>query len=639
MNKRTFLAFALPFVLLASLTAAAAPNGIWRKVVAPNFTVLTNAEEKMAHEWTNEFTEFVRSLREVIPVSDSRLKPLTIVLFDRERDFAPFKPLNADGTPKEVLGFFSRKDAWAVAGLYQGGLRDEVRRTFFHEGTHWLLSAHDLPNPVWLEEGLAEVFSTFTIKKKQVQWGRAIDDHAIALNQIGIMPLERLLFLAQEDLFTGGYEGDLRTGIAYAQSWAFVHFLLFGKSDVPRSAFMDYVRQLRTTDPDSAFRAAFGAGYAEVDIKLRNYLRNGKYFVTQRPAAEPTVAPLEAASPIDVETALGQLALAAGRLSLSERHASELLRLAPSSPAGYEILGHIQLAGGNETGALAAFQQAAARKSRDSMVHYHLGMARRKHREEGRADSATGKAIEPSSVANHFKRAINVNPHAELAYVELCGLLDLLPGDLASDAPFVRQGAALYPQNKSLQIGLAIIAHRTGKDDEASERLRAVMESPDANPTVRDYAQRLQQSWSHNDTFERIHALIDQRKFADAERMVEEQLAKSSDGNVRTHLLVLKKDLKPARLHEALRQAWAADEWVEARRLVEEILASDVPTRMKAQTTRQLEYLNKLKLGLPPKAEQTGTQPPTLPEGNVPANAYERTVEDPQSEETLLPGS
>ena len=52
-----------------------------------------------------------------------------------------------------------------------------MRRTIFHEGVHWFLSGTKTRNPVWLDEGLAEVFSTFRAEKDRAAWGQAIPEH------------------------------------------------------------------------------------------------------------------------------------------------------------------------------------------------------------------------------------------------------------------------------------------------------------------------------------------------------------------------------------------------------------------------------------------------------------------------------
>src|SRR5687768_13903833 len=153
-----FAALALP---LCSSTVLAAGGERWLKVAAPEFTVITPLREKEALAWTAEFSQFIAALQGFINVNPTRLPRLTIVVLARERDFARFRPLRENGTPMEVAGFFSRRASGAVAGVVGTGMRDETRSTLFHEGTHWFLSGFELPNPVWLEEGLAEVFSTF----------------------------------------------------------------------------------------------------------------------------------------------------------------------------------------------------------------------------------------------------------------------------------------------------------------------------------------------------------------------------------------------------------------------------------------------------------------------------------------------
>ncbi len=126
--------------------------------------------------------------------------------------------------------------SWAVADLAGASFPEEIRRTIFHEGVRWYLSGAESSNPVWIEEGLTEVFSTFEIAKRQAEWGQAIPEHVSLLRSQSLRPLARLVCSGREELFGK----DLNhTEIVYAQTWAFLHFLVFGQHTIPPAALAD----------------------------------------------------------------------------------------------------------------------------------------------------------------------------------------------------------------------------------------------------------------------------------------------------------------------------------------------------------------------------------------------------------------
>eukprot|EP01035_Chromulina_nebulosa_P008949 gene8949-12095_t len=161
------ISVALLFAVLVPSTGRSAKAERWLRLSTPEFTIFTTLGEREAAEWAGEFSQFVAALRSYFAVGDRPLPPLTMVLFARDRDFEKYRPLDAKGKPQPVAGFFGRHETWSVAGLGGGSISQELRHTIFHEGVHWFLSTAETPTPVWLEEGLAEVFATFEISKGQ----------------------------------------------------------------------------------------------------------------------------------------------------------------------------------------------------------------------------------------------------------------------------------------------------------------------------------------------------------------------------------------------------------------------------------------------------------------------------------------
>ncbi len=596
------MVLAVGAILLATThRAGAANNDRWLRVTAPEFTLITSLPEKDALAWTDEFSQFVGALQGFIPVDPRRLPRLTVVVFARERDYIGYRPLGADGKPKEAAGFFSRRESWAVAGLSRDAMGEETQRTIFHEGTHWFLSAFEQPNPVWLEEGLAEVFSTFAVdrKKQKISWGRAIDEHVATLQTIDPMPLERLLFLAQDDLFTGGEEGSIRTGIAYAESWAFVHYLTFGQRDVPPQSLMDYVRAMHSgMHPDEAFKQAFGHSYAEIDAKLRTYLNGGRYFVASKPLVPVAGLKAEPATPAEVEDALARLCLAGSRRPAALEHAQKAVAANGEGPLEYELLGQVELENGDKNAALAAFAKAVEKGSHDFLPYFQL--ARAKHEDAVESDGSVRNlsSADARAIANDYERAINFRPRFRPAYQSLAGIVELVPPGNEQDKRFLELGRRLFPEDGMIRIGLAVLAKRAGDEAAARQMLAEVLdpEKP-LSLEARGYAHRLEEFWQQGDANAQIETLVKDKKYTEAIAVADQQVAGTADPMARRHWSEVRQNIAGMQRFDAVRAAWEARKWTEARALLNEILESDAPAMLKLQARTRLQELDRRGLG------------------------------------------
>lgn len=573
--------------------ASAADGDRWLKVTTPHFTVITAQREKEAVAWAAEFSQFIAALQDFIRVNPKRLPPLTMVVFARERDFAGFRPLRQDGSTMEVAGFFSRRPSWAVAGLAAAGLKDETRATIFHEGTHWFLSGFELPNPVWLEEGLAEVFSTFAVEGKHFSWGKAIEPHVLALRTTKTLPLEQVLFLARDDLHGAGDGDEVRTALAYAQSWAFVHYLTFGQRDVPKGALIEYVKRLRTSHPDEAFRQAFGGTYAEVDRKLRDYLVVGRYFVAKQPLAALPAPMAQPASLVEVEDALARLRLAAGRHAEARTGVERALAAAPDNPRVYELQGELEQESGNAGAALAAFGKAIDKGSTDFRPYFELAAA--EHSRAGESDGSVRNLTPQRArlIANGYERAINLNPRFRPSYEGLAGLLELVPPGNTEDIKFLELGLRLYPDDGMIRLGLASLAKREGNTERARALLNEVLGSDKHPAHVLGYARRLDASWTQRDVFERVDDLAKDKKYTEAIAVVDEHIKTTTDFALRQHLQSRREHLHVSDLLDQARTAMQERRYDDARAKYNAVLETNASPILKDQVRRSLNALNK----------------------------------------------
>lgn len=571
--------------LVASRSVAA--EDVWLRVSTPDFTVITSAREKEAVAWTKDFAQFVAALREYFNKGKTRLPPLTMVVFGRERDFQKFHPLGDDGKPKEVGGFFQRHESWAVAGLASTSFGAAgVRHTIFHEGTHWFLSLQERSDPVWLEEGLAEVFSTFRVVGKEAEWGSALDGHVAFLNQNQPLPLAELLATRRGEVFG---DDSNRTSVFYAESWAFVHYAIFGKHRMPRNALIDYAKFVQAGTPVAdAFRRAFGTTTEEMDWVLGNYLHAGDYFVNRRPLAEVAELKTVPATAVDVADALGRLALGGGRWDLAVTQARAAIAAAPDDPRGHEVLAMALKERGEAAESLVEFGRAVEHGSRDYQPYFEMAAAAHGAYVGGPVAVNLAPA-EARKVANQYERAINLHPRFLPSYQNLAGVIGLAEPVSPQDRRFLEQGLRLYPDDLLVKIGLATLTRRDGDHAAASARLKQLIAAGAGSASARAFAGRLDEAWELQDTNQQIAQLTKEKKFTEALALVDAWLARGATMAARAELTTIRGQLRGWILYSTIQQALDEKRWPDARRLLDEMAASDAPALVKLQTQRSLD--------------------------------------------------
>lgn len=604
---RTFLRSGLLLWLTACAVVAADNKNVytgWLKLSTPEFVVVTPLREKEAVAWAGEFAQYVAALRSYFKAEQRRLPPLTFVVFARERDFEAYRPLGADGKPEQVAAFFIRHEAWAVAGTGGSTLEKQMRHTIFHEGVHWFMSTAETPNPIWLEEGMAEVFATFEVNQGRAEWGKSIENHVRLLRSQGLMPLERLLYTGREELF-----GDdaRHTSKVYAESWAFAHYLIFGLHKIPPTAMAEYAKfSLGDLGPDEAFRRAFGKTYREMDDELARYIKSGNYYLNKMPLASFAAPRVEDASRLDVEDALGRLALGAHRWERAATHARIAIGRAEHDPRGHEVLGLALKELGDRPGAIAEFALAEKNGTKDAQVYFELAVA---EQNDGASAVGTVLPLGPSDarrVANRYERAISLHPRFMAAYRNLSGVIGVAQPFGAEDRKFLEYGKKIWPTDAAIEVGLAVLTRREGDSATARAQLNRVLTAPagtgDAAP-ARAYARRLLEGWEQEDLFATVNRLVAEHKFAEAIAFTEESLQRGVPSTVQPQIVGMQASLRESLAGQKIQEALKEMHWAEARRLLLELLAGEGSAGMKTQARRTLADLDRQGLGLEPAAK------------------------------------
>lgn len=260
-----------------SLSLATPAAAEWRRVDSPNFVVIGDVGAGALREIAVQFEGFRETLSRVLtPRATATAVPTVVIVFPSDRAFTPFKP-TFEGKPVDVAGLFvSRRDVNYIALVADN--RQDRMRIVFHEYAHLVISNIAQNVPLWLNEGLAEYYSTYEVRRggREATIGRPLEHHLVRLEEGRLLPLADLLQAGHD---SPHYNENDRRSIFYSQSWALTHLILMGEPNrsAELSAFLEKVAQ--GTPPDRAWQDAFGA--ANVERELQTYIRRQTFRALQ----------------------------------------------------------------------------------------------------------------------------------------------------------------------------------------------------------------------------------------------------------------------------------------------------------------------------------------------------------------------
>ena len=171
------------WIVLASLAAHAlalpSPRQDWIEVRTQNFTLSSAVSEKA----TLRIAEDLEKLRSVLGTATAlELRssvPTHIYVFKNDRAFTPYKPL-FNGRPIELGGLYlDRTQANYI--LINNSANVSPRELIYHEYTHYVLNNTLEFIPTWLNEGMAEYYSTFETSGDKASIGKIVDRHVLWL--------------------------------------------------------------------------------------------------------------------------------------------------------------------------------------------------------------------------------------------------------------------------------------------------------------------------------------------------------------------------------------------------------------------------------------------------------------------------
>ena len=428
----------------------------WVRVETEEFRVLSNAPLSNARVIARDLEELRRAMAELTVLDLRSPVPIWIFLFATDRSMIPYKH-RYEGEPASISGaFYSRPYGDYI--LVNGAERGEARRTVYHEYVHSVLRSQAPNLPVWLEEGLAEFFSSLEWVKGEGQdppkilVGRPLPRHLKQLARDKLLPLKDLFQVGANSPLYNVFEHQ---GEVYARSWELMHYLILGNEE-RRPQAMEFVRLMAEGRlQDEAFKNAFGIDYEDLEKELADYRKKGfpSRELTPSPPKTEGFRAREVSYP-QVLVHLGDLLVAQGEREKDALfHFDEALRRNPDHGGAVAGLGLVALEQRDYANARALFRKAAGLAPQSARLHYHYG------------DSllVLGRGIAAGKLAEartYLRRSLELNPSFAPAWARLAASYDEIDSKLSE---------SVLPDDPDTALRLMAFYSRLGARSDASK--------------------------------------------------------------------------------------------------------------------------------------------------------------------------
>ncbi|HLH56085.1 MAG TPA: tetratricopeptide repeat protein [Verrucomicrobiae bacterium] len=417
--------------------------------------------------------------------------PIQVIALPDRDSLTNFVPLY-QGQPSHLAGFFHRGSDENLIVLSLAETGGGALETIFHEYAHLLLRRNQEFWPMWLNEGMADIYATFEVTDDHsVRIGSVQPIYIHILKEQTWLPLSALFAVAHD---SPDYNERDRQGIFYAESWLLTHYLMVG-SPAHRQHFGELTRLLKKGQtPEQAFTNAFRIPSAVMEKELAAYLKQSRFdslslsvspnLMTAQPMSTRRVIPPEACF------ILGDELLRVGRIEEAEPLFLRAARIAPNNPFAYEGMGFLEAQRGHHREALENLKAALAHGSKSFLAYFLC--ARETLILSGPAPDTYTRLEGDAAVdvKENLEKSLSLMPEFGPAH-HLLGFFELLQGtDLSDAARHLKKAIDLEPENPAYLLTLAQVQLATQDTGSARSTLQALC-LPYVDARLRDHAEEM----------------------------------------------------------------------------------------------------------------------------------------------------
>lgn len=344
----------------------------WLRIRSTNFELLTTAGEKKGRDAVLYFEAVRKFFEESKLVRKMPETPVRIIGFRSAKEYKPYAPNEA------AVAFY--QPGIEHDYIVMSNIDPESFPATVHEYTHLLVEHSGAKYPVWLNEGMADVFSSLKPMGNKIELGGVLPGRLYQLAQGKFIDLPTLFAVDQRSPL---YNERERASMFYAESWALTHMIELSMVYRPKAS--SFIQDIATgSTPAQAFAKVYGKTLDEVSTDLRNYVHGGGKYVRlvfnlelDRKSEDPDVDTMPA---WDAQFALAEILSSsaaregAGRMMLEQLGREDPKRWEPDATLGMLDLRHSQVAKANQH-----FERAVQLGATDPRMYFEYGMLLRQN--------------------------------------------------------------------------------------------------------------------------------------------------------------------------------------------------------------------------------------------------------------------
>ena len=455
-------------VLAAGLWAVSAGAPLaadpWSEVKSAHFKVVSNASDGNTRTLVWQLEQVRSTLAGVVPWARVDLdRPLNVIALKDENSMRALAPeyWEKRGSVRPASVWVSGPEGHYLAirtGLSvesQGNVNPYITAYFSYINLVMMQSlSPDLP--LWLSRGLTGVLSNTLVRDDHVIVGAPIPWHLLALRERPRMPLPKLLTMTGK---SAGLDREEGAETFDAQTWAFVHFLMFGDMGARAGKLNEFAQSVSTgKDPAAAFRDAFGTAES-LELPFRMYFEKQAFSVRRANvdlAVDRERLPVRRITPAEGTAVRASFLAATGRPIEGRAAIAEARTQDPKLLGSYEADALLLDREKKPDETRAALQKAVEAGSTSAYAHYRLATLTWRRD----ADQDTLKSIE-----GHLAKATALNPRYADAYSWLGEIRAVL--GVGEPAGLVLRAVTLEPREAVHRLRAASVLLRQRRLDEA----------------------------------------------------------------------------------------------------------------------------------------------------------------------------
>lgn len=371
----------------------------WIGLATPNFELYTTNDVALANEALGHFEAIHSFFAEAGLLTGVPHGRVQIIAFASDQEYKRYS-----ANPGAFAYYQrTRKGDYIV----MRDLAPEHYEISMHEYTHYVFQHSGLTLPLWVNEGLADLYSSVESQRGRALLGKAPSGRLYALQTRPWIDLNSLFSVAHGSPY---YSQAEKMQTFYAESWGLIHMLALSNSYAPQfRRFLDVLSN--GTSASQGLQDLYHKSVGQVTVDLEEYVKQRQLpalllnidlnasHITPARIRDPQVQADFALADLSAATPAAQ---AAGEMQLNSLSARY-----PDNPQAEESLGYLAVRQNRPEEARAHFRSAVERHSTSPDVIFYLA-----HLEYGAGNSGP-------DVVKLLEQVIELDPTHYNARLEL----------------------------------------------------------------------------------------------------------------------------------------------------------------------------------------------------------------------------